>query len=341
MARKILGTALTIFLLCHVTGQAALADPSVPFEQWLAAVKQDAVAEGVSPTMATQALTGLTPDQEVIRLDMPKNQPEISESFAKYAEKRVSQARIDRGREMLLKHYDELRRISGIYGVAPQYIVALWGMETNYGSYTGRKDTIRSLATLGWHGRGGTSPNRASFFRKELITALKIMDEGHIGLGEMKGSWAGAFGQVQFMPSSFHRLAVDGDGDGRKDIWHNLSDAFASAGNYLTRNGWNAGERWGRQVRLPAGFSKALIDRDVKKSLAEWQRLGVMTTGGQPIPVAADMTAHIVAPDGLSGGVYLVYNNFNTIKRWNNSDKFALSVGLLADSIATVLPDRS
>ncbi len=328
------------FVFSIVTGlsMTGSAEPAQPFDQWLVQLRQDAIAQGVSEDLVNRALNGIQPDAEVVRLDMPKNQAEFSETFAQYAAKRVSAARIERGREMLKKHWNELQRISNIYGVAPQYIVALWGMETNYGSYTGNKDIVRALATLAWHGRDGTSPKRAAFFRKELINALQIVDQGHFTLDQMKGSWAGAFGQFQFMPSSFLNLAKDGDGDGKINIRDNLSDAFASAANYLARSNWHDGERLSREVRLPKGFDTKLIGLDTKKSLDEWRRLGLKTTSGQPIPVVAGMKASVLAPDGLSGPVYLVYNNFHTVKRWNNSNSFALSVGLLADAIAAAKP---
>lgn len=329
--------ALVFSIVTSLSASSAFAAPP-PFAQWLNDFKKDAISQGIDPTLVNRALTGIQPDPKVIKLDMPKNQPELSESFASYSSKRVSAARIQKGQDMLRKHGVLLDRIGKKYGVKPQYIVALWGMETNYGGYTGNDDVIRSLVTLAWNGRDGTSPNRAKFFRKELITALRIIQEGNYKLGDLKGSWAGAFGQVQFMPSSFMRLAADGDGDGHRDITHNLADAFASAANYLAKSGWHNDERWGRQVRLPAGFSSSLIGSNQTKSLAEWKALGVKQMNGAPIPVVAGMRGSIVAPDGPSGPVYLVYNNFHTIKKWNNSDKFALSVGLLANAIAPAAP---
>ena len=322
----------TGFLSC-----AVFAAPP-PFAQWLADMKQEALSEGVSAGLVAAALNGLEPDPEVINLDKPKNQPEMSESFATYASKRVSADRIRKGQTMLVQHYDELKRIGDLYGVAPQYIVALWGMETNYGGYTGNKDIIRSLATLAWNGRDGTSPNRAKFFRKELLATLKIIDAGHFTRADMKGSWAGAFGQVQFMPTSFLNLADDGDGDGRIDIRNNLSDAFASAANYLAKSGWNHGERWGREIRLPAGFNPELVGTG--RNLVVWNSEGLKTVNGNPVPVAPNLKARLLAPDGLSGSIYLVYNNFDTIKKWNNSDSFALSVGILADSIEVAVSRR-
>lgn len=331
--------AALIVLVMGLAISAAQADQRLPFDQWLVGVRTEALAQGISPALVTAALTDITPIQKIMELD--KKQPEFTQSFASYYAKRVNDARIQQGRRMLNQHADELEKASAQYGVAPHYIVALWGMETNYGGFTGGHNVIPALATLAWDGRGGTAPSRAAYFRKELLTALKIIDEGHISLEGMQGSWAGAMGQVQFMPTSFARLAVDGDGDGRRDIWTNLPDAFASAANYLARNGWADGQRWGRRVALPTGFSETLIGPDAASTLSVWQGRGVRLHDGGPIPVVEGMKAHIVAPDGLSGPAYLVYTNFGVIKRWNNSDKYALSVGLLADAIAPALPDGS
>lgn len=296
-----------------------------PFESWASEFKTQAVGEGISSALVDKAFRNLAPHQRVIELD--RKQPEGTMTFVEYRQKIVNQTRINKGREMYAQHRALLEQVGAKYGIAPQYIVALWGIETNYGSNTGGFDVVRALATLAWEGR------RSSFFTKELVTALKIIDAGHIALEDMSGSWAGAMGQNQFMPSSFMNFAQDYNDDGRKDIWGSLPDVFASTANYLVRSGWNDGERWGRQVILPEGFDPALVDQDVEKSLAEWQRLGVRTVGNEALPQAGFKGA-IVAPDGVTGPAYLVYNNFETIKRWNRSDYFAISVGLLADAIA-------
>ena len=222
------------------------------------------------------------------------------------------------------------------YGVPREYIVALWGIETNFGTNTGGYDVINALATLAWDGR------RADFFKKEMFDALKIIDQGHITHANMKGSWAGAMGQNQFMPSSFHSFAVDGDGDGRKDIWTNKADVFASTANYLKTVGWKPSETWGREVKIPASL-QAAIDaeqgKDLKsrsvRSLQEWKDLGVTQMNGQPIPVAAGMRGTIIQPGGAGvGQAYLVYDNYRAFMHWNKSVYFATSVGLLANEIA-------
>lgn len=299
---------------------------SRPFAEWVTTFKSKAESEGVSSNLVERAFRDLTPHQRVIELD--RKQPEGSMSFVEYRKKIVNALRIKRGREMYSKHRAKLEEVGARYGIAPQYIVALWGIETNYGSNTGGFDVVQALSTLAWEGR------RSAFFTDELLTALKIIDDGHIDLDDMGGSWAGAMGQNQFMPSSFTNFAQDYNNDGRKDIWNSLPDVFASSANYLTRSGWKDGEKWGRQVLLPEGFDKALIGKSVKKPLADWERLGVRAVGNAPLPDVAGFRPYIVAPDGDVGPAYLAYHNFDVIKKWNRSDYFATSVGLLADAIA-------
>jgi membrane-bound lytic murein transglycosylase B len=321
--------ALTLFVFSgfHTNNAAA---QTISFDQWVVDARAEALSKGISEATVNAAFQGLTPNQRVIELD--RKQPEGTMTFARYRERIVNQTRIDKGREMFKKHADKLSRLEEIYGVQPQYVMALWGIETNFGGNTGGMDVIRSLSTLAWEGR------RAEFFRGELMDALRIIDQGHISRDEMTGSWAGALGQVQFMPSSFKRLAIDGNNDGRKDIWNDLDDAFASAANYLVKNGWHAGERWGREVILPSGFDQNLVTTNtrepIEKSLAQWQAIGLQTMSKNPIPVVDDMDGYIVMPDDAGGPAYLVYNNYSTIMRWNRSTYFATSVGLLADAIA-------
>ncbi len=296
------------------------------FNTWLSEFRTKAFEQGISESTVNSALIDLTPIARVIELD--RKQPESTITFDTYKDRIVNQTRIKRGRQMYAAHRVQLDATGKKFGVQPQYIVALWGIETNYGSNTGGFDVIQSLATLAWDGR------RSSFFSKELIDALKIIDQGHVARGDMKGSWAGALGQNQFMPSSFHNFAIDGDGDGRKDIWGSLDDVFASSANYLSRSGWKEDEKWGREVKLPSGFDAAFADLKVQKTLGQWKELGVTLPNGNAIPVVDGMKASIVAPDGLEGQTYLVYNNYRTIMKWNRSLYFATSVGLLADAIA-------
>lgn len=315
----ILGLLLTV--CCMGVSSAHAAD----FQTWLTQFRAEAAHEGISQATLSAALDGVQPLPKVIALD--KKQPEHKITFAQYKKNVVNAQRIQKGRALVREHAAELSRVEKTYGVAPQYIVALWGIETNFGSNTGGFKVVDSLATLAWEGR------RAAFFRGELLNALKIIDEGHISADAMKGSWAGAMGQNQFMPSSFMRLAVDGNGDGKRDIWNTKADVFASSANYLARNGWAAGQRWGRRVHLTRAVPESVIGPKVKKPLSYWSSIGVRNIGGGALPVD-DVMASLVAPDGAQGQTYLVYGNYQTIMSWNRSTYFATSVGLLADAIA-------
>lgn len=299
---------------------------SESFSQWLSGLKSDAAKEGISSATIDAALTGIKPIPRVIELD--RKQPEGKFTFTQYRQRVISQARIDQGRRLYKQHRVELKKAAEKYGVPAQYIVALWGVETSYGNNTGGFGVLPALATLAHDGR------RSSFFRKELINALKIIDDGHISAKKMKGSWAGAMGQNQFMPSSFHAYAVDGNGDGKRDIWTSLPDVFASTANYLSKSGWKEDQRWGRRVSVPKGFPKSLTGRKVKKTLSEWKGMGVTLPGGGALPSSPNLKASLIAPDGLSGPTFLAYENFNVIMKWNKSTYFATSVGLLADAIA-------
>lgn len=317
---------LWLFLMVFLLAAPAHAEP---FDQWLAGMRAEAARQGVSQATINAALTGIQPIQKVIDLD--KKQPEKKSTFAQYKKNIVNQQRIDKGRQLLVQHRAVLADVERRYGVAPQYVVALWGIETNFGSNTGGFNVIPALATLAWEGR------RAEFFKKELINALKIIDAGHISATNMKGSWAGAMGQNQFMPSSFNSYAVDGNGDGKRDIWGTHQDIFASTANYLKQNGWVAGQRWGRRARLPAGFEPSMATPKIRQPLEYWVRMGVTQADGSPLP-RENYKASIVAPDGISGETYIVYDNYQAIMDWNRSTYFATSVGLLADAIAAGAP---
>lgn len=293
--------------------------------EWMQGVRAEARKKGVSDKTLDAALGNIHPIKRVIELD--RKQPEKTMTFAEYKKMIVSPARVSRGQKMYRENRALLEKVGKKYGVQPQYIVALWGIETYYGKHTGGFDVVEALATLAYDGR------RSSYFRGELLDALKILEEGHIKVADMKGSWAGAMGQSQFMPSSFMRYAVDHNGDGRRDIWTTREDVFASAANYLSNAGWHGDERWGRKVNLPKGFDMDLADLDIKKTVNEWASLGVRRAGGGALP-KSDMKGSIVMPDGADGEAYLVYNNYRSVMRWNRSTYFATSVGLLADKIA-------
>lgn len=295
------------------------------FASWLVGFRKRAQAEGITTATLDRALRGVQPIARVIELD--QRQPEGRMSFVEYRGRVVNQKRIDRGIELLGQHRVLLERVRERFGVPPQYIVALWGIESNFGESRGRFDVIPSLATLAWDGR------RRSFFEKELVAALKIIQQGHVQPDDMFGSWAGAMGQSQFMPSTFLAYAYDLDGDGRRDIWNSVPDVFASMAHYLARAGWQPGETWGREVMLPVEAGRLPDGLGQRDPLAVWSRRGIRRSDGGPLPVA-EMTASLLRTDDGNGPAFLVYNNFRTVMVWNRSTYFALSVGLIADELA-------
>jgi membrane-bound lytic murein transglycosylase B len=299
--------------------------PDRAFLEWLDALRAEARTKGISESTLNSALNDIAPLMRVIELD--RNQPEFTQTFWTYLRKQVSDHRIKRGRALLSNHRDLLNRIQAEYGVPPRYLIALWGLETNFGDNLGSFRVIEALATLAYDQR------RTQFFRAELFNALKIVEEDHISPDAMMGSWAGAMGHMQFIPSTFTGHAVDYNGDGRKDIWASLPDAFASAANFLCNLGWQPGQIWGREVRLPENFNLMLATMDIKKTLAEWSSLGVRRPDRTALP-QADMAGSIVLPQGYKGPAFLVYDNFRAILRWNHSINYAISVGCLADRIA-------
>jgi len=310
----------------HSTKDAASgASTGQSFTAWLKGVRAEARAKGIRQDILDQALKGIAPIPRIIELD--RRQTEFTVTFQDYINRIAApQSRIEMGRRLLAENRDVLEAVGRKYGVQPRFIVALWGIESNFGQNTGGFYVVEALATLAYDGR------RSSYFRKELMNALKILNEGHIQVSAMKGSWAGAMGQSQFMPSSFLSRAQDFDGDGRRDIWTTRADVFASAANYLSKAGWQDDITWGRAARLPPGFNKALVGLKVKRTLPQWQKLGVRRSDGGNLP-GRDISASIVIPDRSGGQAFLVYKNFRTIKRWNNSTFFALAVGHLADGI--------
>lgn len=297
---------------------------SAPFPEWLEGLRQEALDAGVAAATLDAALGDIAPIARVIELD--RRQPEFTLTFQEYLERVVPERRVRQGRELLARHRDLLDEVGAHYGVQPRFIVALWGVETDFGRLTGGFPVIAALATLAHDGR------RSAYFRSELLNALKILDAGHIAVDAMSGSWAGAMGQVQFMPSSYLSYAQDWDGDGRKDIWTTTADAFASAANYLANAGWQVDQTWGREVRIPAELDPSLIGHDLAKGLLEWQELGVRRSDGSDLP-GRNLRASLVRPGGDGGPLYLVYDNFRALLRWNRSDYFATAVGILSDRI--------
>jgi membrane-bound lytic murein transglycosylase B len=308
-------------MLAAFGGQASA--QSEPFEVWLAQFRQQAAAEGISAATLARALDGIQPIPEVIERD--RRQPEARLTFRDYNRRVLSPTRIARGRELMQQHHEVLDRIAADYGVQPRFIVALWGIESNYGSFTAEFPVIGALATLAYEGR------RAAFFRKELLQALRIVDQGDVAPPQMMGSWAGAMGQSQFMPSSYLARAVDYDGDGRRDIWTTPPDVFASIANYLAKAGWSDRHTWGRQVQIADHVKADAAGLEVVRPLPEWHALGVRTSNGDPLPAVA-LDASLLRMDD-DGPAYLVYNNFRVLMAWNRSTYFALTVGELADLI--------
>jgi membrane-bound lytic murein transglycosylase B len=312
-----------VLILSTLLSMNVYAQEQQPFAEWLAELRSEALAEGISESLLNEALSVIEePIPRVIELD--QSQPEFVQTFSNYMNNRLSQSRIERGQSLLQEHSELFSRISREYGVQPHYLVSFWALESNFGDYTGGFSVLNALATLAY------DPRRSGFFRNELLTALKILDAGHISVEDMSGSWAGAMGQCQFMPSTFDRYAVDGDNDGRIDIWNSLPDIFASAANFLAESGWRPDERWGREVTLPQGFDFTQSGTGIRKTVSEWNALGVQRANGTTLGISS-IQGSIILPAGATGPVFLAYNNFRTTMVWNRSTYYAISVGHLAD----------
>ncbi|WDE08510.1 lytic murein transglycosylase [Thalassomonas viridans] len=305
--------------------------PSIPvfqqeeFEQCKAALKQQAQQHGVTSEQVLQSLSQVQHDHKVIEYD--RRQPEFSESFGSYFNKRVNSWRVDKGRKMLAEHKKLLAKLHKSYGIPPQYLIAFWGLETNFGSYKGKMSVIRSLVTLACDQR------RQAFFTGELITALKLAQREQLAPEQMLGSWAGAMGHTQFMPSAYMQYAVDGDGDGKVNLWESVDDALTSAANFLHHLGWKPGFRWGREVVLDEKFAYQHSGVGKPKTMNAWRELGVVKTDGSAVD-KLDIKASLIVPAGYKGPAFLVYDNFSVIMRWNYSEFYALAVGHLADRLA-------
>ncbi|MFU8831994.1 MAG: lytic murein transglycosylase [Wenzhouxiangella sp.] len=310
-----------------VTGAApARADDGAQgFAACLDELASVARVEGIPETLVDGVLAGLEFQPRVIELD--RAQPEFQQTFAAYLRGRVSTVRVERGRVLLAQHRELLDGLTREYGVPGHYLVALWGMESDFGRFTGRTPILDSLATLACDER------RSAFFRDELMTALRLIERESLAPSAMLGSWAGAMGQTQFMPSAYYAHAVDGDGDGRIDLWHSPADALASGANLLASLGWNRGQRWGREVSLAADFPFEKSGIEQPRALVDWAELGVRRADGAALPVA-DLSARLLLPMGHAGPAFLVYDNFDVLLGWNRSSSFAIAVGHLADRIA-------
>ena len=308
---------------------ALLAGPALAqsgdFRDCLQTIKSEAMRQGVPAGVADKAFQGLTPDQKVIDLD--GRQPEFSLTYAKYVGGTVSADRIAKGQQKMAQHRALLDALQGEYGVPPQYLMAFWGIETNYGTYMGDFRVVRSVATL------ACMTKRTAFFSNETVQALRILDMNHMTSDQMRGSWAGAMGNMQFMPSTFTKWAVDRDGNGKIDIWNSLPDAFASASNFLRGIGFKPGLPSSEEVVLPKGFPLDQADMTIEKPVRAWAAMGVRTAGGAALPVS-DEPASIILPAGYRGPAFILYPNFKAVMNWNRSTLYALSVGILARQIA-------
>ena len=293
------------------------------FDGFLSGVRAEARRAGVRDATLDAAFAGIAPNQKVI--DADRRQPEFTMTWARYRSFTMSDKRIARGREACAANRDLFARVSDRYRVDPAPIAGIWGLESNFGTDTGSYNVVEALATLAWEGR------RASFFRSQLLAALRILDHGDVAPGRMLGSYAGAMGQPQFEPDSYLRYAVDFDGDGRRDIWDSRGDVLGSIANYLASSGWRLGEPSCQPVQVPPGFDAA--GRDARKPLGEWHRLGVRREDGSAFD-RTDPLGAVVMPDGAGGAAFMVYANFAAIRRYNPSDYYALAVGLLGATVA-------
>lgn len=293
------------------------------FEKFLANVRVKAIKKGISLITLERAFTGLTFDPKTIEYD--RNQAEFTLNFWRYMNSRVSNNRLKKGRVKLQENQELLNHVYEKYGIPPSILVAFWGLETNYGRHVGKMNLVRSLATLSFDMR------RRKFFTSELLILLKLIDQGKLPLA-VEGSWAGAMGNLQFMPSNVAAYAIDKDEDGELDLWHSKEDIFYTGSNFLKNIGWRKGERWGDEVKIPADFEFSLANLKIKKSAQEWQNLGVARADGGEFSNLSQ-TASLLLPMGYQGPAFLVYRNFRTILRWNRSILYALSVGHLSDRL--------
>nr|WP_209319185.1 lytic murein transglycosylase [Pseudoalteromonas sp. Isolate6] len=317
---------------------SVFANTQAKFDEYLNNLKQEAIEKGYSQKLVEDAFATAVFKEKVIKAD--KTQPEIVETLETYLPKRVPEWKVKQARKLYKEHQESLEKIAKEYGVQARFIVALWGLESNFGRIQGGYPVISALVTLAFDGR------REALYKRQLWAALDILRDGHIGLDDFKGSWAGAMGQTQFMPTSFTSYAVDYNKDGRKDIWTTQEDAFASIANYLKSVGWNDDLTWGRQVQLPEGFDTSYILRrgtkshkewlsewrKSERSLQEWQALGLRRMDGTDLP-QVNITAALVMPDDANGRMYLAYDNYKALMNWNRSYYFASSVGYLSDRI--------
>jgi len=299
------------------------------FRAFISAFRTDAIRAGIEPQVYDGATAAIARDPRVEALNL--EQPEFAKPIWEYLAAALSPERIAMGQQLLVTNGSTLDAIEGRFGVQREILVAIWGLETDYGRKMGSFDIFQALATLAYDGP------RTDFGRRELLDALKIAQQEHFQPGEMTSSWAGAFGQTQFVPSSFLRYAVDGDGDGRRDLWRSPADALASAANLLAQSSWERGAAWGYQVSLPGNFPYENADIENVQTITAWRNLGVRSTAGWELPVSAARAA-IYLPAGAAGPAFMVFDNFRTLLKYNNAASYALAVCLLADSLKGYAP---
>ncbi len=319
-----LSRRLSALALAAVLSAATIAPSFANSANFVRGLWPDAQAQGVSRAAFDAAFAGYSFSPKI--MELTRKQPEFSQTAQQYIDRRVTNAQAAKGRAMRGEWNQTLTGVQQRYGVQPEIVLAIWGMETNFGGFMGGENTIHALATLV---EGGY---RTDFFKRELLTALRIISDGNVSPANMVGSWAGAMGHTQFMPSSFMQYAVDYNGDGRRDIWNSVPDALGSTANYLKSFGWRPGETWGYEVKLPAGFNFAAARQLEKAPLGQWQAMGITRVSGKAFPRPGDM-GRLYMPAGGSGPAFLLLRNFDVIKRYNNSDSYALAVGHLADRI--------
>ena len=314
-------TMIAAAAILAVPTMGALAAGS--FSDFLAGVRAEARRSGISQATLDRAFQGISVNQKV--LDRDRNQPEFTMTWERYRAIVINDQRIVNGREAYRQNRDLLARVEQRYGVDRRVLLGIWGLESSFGTQTGGFHVVEALSTLAWEGR------RASFFRGELMAALKILEAGDVAPAQMTGSYAGAMGQPQFMPSSYLRLAVDFDGDGRRDIWNDRGDVLGSIANYLAKSGWRPGETWGAAATVPVNFDVGMAGRENRRGAAEWSRLGVRASAGASL--GQDGMLALVLMDGANGEAFLVGPNFIAIRRYNPSDFYAVGVGLLGDMV--------
>ena len=309
--------------LCLVFLTTSVFANSQSFEDFLNQVRKTATEQGVSKATIDKAFFGLTPNLDILKSDSA--QAEFNQNFWHYVNKRVSQVRLNNGNDTLKQNASLLNKTSQKYGVPAYVLVAFLGLESNYGNYMGNENLVRSLATLAY------DPRRSGFFTKEFIALLKLIDKNTIPL-DAKGSWAGAMGAVQFMPTNVIAYGVDANNDGKVNLWNDKEDIYASAANFLNKLGWEKGEKWGREASIPKNFDYRLTGLETKRTVNEWAALGVLRGNGSRLP-KSNFKASLIVPMGHRGPAFLVYRNFDTILGWNRSILYALSVAYLSDRL--------